>query len=132
MLILNILSAETYNMIKNLVIVGAGGMLGSVLRYICSFIIKSDSYPWATLAINITGSFFIGLILGSTLKMENGNMWRLFLATGICGGFTTFSAFSAECILLIQQNRWAAALSYIIISVMAGLAAAFAGLWITK
>lgn len=119
-------------MFKNLVLVGAGGMLGSVLRYACTLFIRSENYPWATLIINILGSFGIGLVIGAVVKTDNGTAWRLFLATGVCGGFTTFSAFSADCILLLGQNRWMAALSYITFSVLAGIAAAFAGLWILK
>ncbi len=120
-------------MLKNFLFVGLGGMLGSILRYTAALIIPSAAFPWATLAVNIIGSFVIALIIGTAIKSENFNStWRLFLATGICGGFTTFSAFSAECFVLLQQHRYNAFLLYMALTLLAGLAATGAGFWITR
>ncbi|MDB5191648.1 MAG: crcB-like protein [Segetibacter sp.] len=119
--------------IKNLFIVGLGGMLGSMLRYVFYTIIKGNTFPFATLTVNILGSLIIGLVAGVALKNATfNNDWRLFLATGICGGFTTFSAFSLECMEMMQQNRYAATAIYIATSIIAGLAAAVAGVWLSR
>ena len=115
-------------MIKNLLLVGLGGSIGSMLRYAFSLIVNSKVFPYATLSVNIIGSFIIGLVFAMSVK-EAGllNNWRLFLATGICGGFTTFSAFSLESMGLLQNGRIGMALIYIIISIIAGIVATFLG-----
>lgn len=120
-------------MIKSFLLVGFGGMIGSMLRYLFTLIIKPSSFPYATLLVNIIGCFVIGLVIGATLRngATNDN-WKLFLATGICGGFTTFSAFSYECIQLMGQQRFGAVFLYISLSVLLGLAATFAGLQLAK
>lgn len=120
-------------MIKNLLLVGLGGMLGSMLRYFISVVIKTPSFPSATLTVNLVGSFVIALVLGSALKSSQFELnWRLFLATGVCGGFTTFSAFSVECVQLLQQQRYQTFILYVSLSIVGGLSATFAGLWLTK
>ncbi len=120
-------------MFKSFLLVGIGGMIGSMLRYLFSVLIKPQSFPYATLSVNILGSFLIGLIMGFVLKNEAVSQnWKLFLATGICGGFTTFSAFSLECIQLLDQQRYAATIGYIGLSIILGLAATFAGIQLTR
>jgi fluoride exporter len=120
-------------MLKSFLLVGLGGMIGSMLRYLFAVIIKPSSFPYATLSVNIIGCLIIGLVIGITLKTGSENDgWKLFLATGLCGGFTTFSAFSLECIDLIQQQRYAAVTAYISLSIILGLAATFAGLQLAK
>lgn len=115
-------------MIKNLFIVGLGGGIGSIIRYAASLLINSKLFPYATLAVNITGSFIIGLVFALTIKEAGfSNNWKLFLATGICGGFTTFSAFSLENVELLQNGKIGIVLTYIILSVVLGIAAAFLG-----
>jgi len=115
-------------MIKNLLLVGLGGSIGSILRYVVSLIIKSKAFPFATLSVNIIGSFIIGLVFAISIKEAGlSNNWRLFLATGICGGFTTFSAFSLENMGLLQSGKIGMALIYIILSVVLGIAATFLG-----
>ena len=116
-------------MIKNILLVGVGGGLGSMLRYICYLALKNQSFPYATLLVNIVGSFIIGIILASSLR--SGGHWdatKLFLATGICGGFTTFSAFSYENISLIQSGKYSTAFLYMLISIAGGLLACWFGL----
>ena len=115
-------------MFKNFLLVGLGGALGSMLRYATYLLINTKAFPFATLTINIIGSFIIGLVLAFSLKDETFfNNWKLFLATGICGGFTTFSAFSAENVVLLQNEKYFLALTYIAASVVAGIAAAWFG-----
>ena len=116
------------SMIKNLLLVGLGGALGSMLRYAAAVMINTKYFPWPTLTVNIIGSFFIGLIFALSIKDDTFlNNWKLFLATGICGGFTTFSAFSLENMGLLQQGKYATALTYICLSIILGIFAAFAG-----
>ena len=115
-------------MFKNILFVGLGGALGSILRYVTSLVLTTKYFPYATLAVNILGSFVIGLIFGLSLKNESFlNNWRLFLATGICGGFTTFSTFSQENLGLLQSGKILMALLYISISIIGGIVAVWLG-----
>jgi CrcB protein len=119
-------------MLKNFMLVGLGGAIGTMFRYALYVIFKTQHFPFATLLINITGSLFIGLVLGMGLKhLDFNNDWKLFLATGICGGFTTFSAFSLENFQLLQQGRYFLSAIYILASVIAGIIAAWIGYKIT-
>jgi|SRR6476469_6054943 len=118
-------------MLKNILLVAAGGAAGSALRYLLSLMIGNKSFPYATLTINIIGCFVIGLVLGYFSK-EDQLPWRLLLATGLCGGFTTFSAFSAETLLLLQQQRFIPALIYISVSVVLSVTATFAAFQMIK
>jgi fluoride exporter len=115
-------------MLKNFILVGLGGATGSMLRYAVSLLLVNRVFPLATLLVNVAGSFLIGLILALGIKNESfaGN-WKLFLATGICGGFTTFSAFSAENLQLLQNGKPLVSLLYIAVSIVAGIFAAFLG-----
>ncbi|MFN8557466.1 MAG: fluoride efflux transporter CrcB [Dehalococcoidia bacterium] len=110
----------------------AGGALGSGLRYLGSQGMAARlglTFPWGTLAVNLAGSFLIGLI--ATLADERGAVgWRLrlFLITGVLGGFTTFSAFSLETLRLVGQGQPLRAGLYVAGSVALGLLAAAAGI----
>lgn len=129
-MILNILSQEIYKlqMLKNLLLVGLGGGIGSMLRYTASLVINSKYFPWPTLAVNIVGSFIIGIVFAMSIKDETFlNNWKLFLGTGICGGFTTFSAFSLENMGLLQSGKPGMAFTYIALSLVLGIAATFLG-----
>ena len=115
-------------MLKNLLLVGFGGGLGSILRYVSSLLITTKIFPYATLAVNITGSFIIGIVFALSIKdAAITNNWKLFLATGICGGFTTFSAFSLENMGLVQSGKYGMAFTYIGLSIVLGIAATFLG-----
>ena len=115
-------------MIKNLLLVGLGGSLGSMIRYGTSLLIRSKLFPFATLSVNIIGCFIIGLVFALSIKEESiSDNWKLFLATGICGGFTTFSAFSLENLGLLQSGRIGIAMIYIILSIVLGIAATWLG-----
>lgn len=115
-------------MLKNLLLVGLGGGIGSMLRYAATLLINSRYFPYSTLAVNILGSFIIGIVLAMSLRDEVFfSNWKLFLATGICGGFTTFSAFSLENMALLQNGKYGLALAYTVISIVFGIIAAFWG-----
>lgn len=115
-------------LLKNFLLVGLGGALGSMLRYGTYLLFPVKEFPLATLLVNIAGSFIIGLVIALGIKDESfQNNWKLFLATGICGGFTTFSAFSAENMALLQSGKHLLTLLYIAASIIAGIAAAWLG-----
>jgi fluoride exporter len=111
--------------------VAAGGILGSVARWVASLLIPVVSgFPYATLFVNITGSFIIGFY--STLSGPDGRLFattrqRQFVMTGFCGGYTTFSAFSLETIRLLRDGMNHTALSYIAVSVVTWLVAVWLG-----
>lgn len=116
---------------KQLLLVGLGGFIGSVLRFLISKLNHSShflSLPMGTLAVNIIGSLIIGLLIGISVK---GNLissdLKLFLMVGLCGGFTTFSTFSAENMLLLQNGQIMTALLYMILSIVLGLLAVLGG-----
>jgi CrcB protein len=119
-------------MIKSLLLVGVGGMIGSMLRYLTIINYKNQSFPYGTLLVNVAGSFIIGILAGLALKNTISPELRLFAATGVCGGFTTFSALSAECLQLINEHKYGLAILYIFISFALGIAAAFLGWMLTK
>lgn len=113
-----------------ILIVGAGGFCGTVLRYLCGLLpISMDSgFPLKTLLVNILGSFAIGLISEfAVLKGPIHSYWPLFLQIGLCGGFTTFSAFSLETLRALENGKVLMGLAYISLSVMLCLLAVYLG-----
>lgn len=115
-------------MIKQILLVGLGGGIGTMMRYGTTLLIKPRLFPLATLSVNIIGCFIIGLVFALSVKEAGiSDNWKLFLATGICGGFTTFSAFSLENMGLLQSGKIGMALTYIILSVVLGILATFLG-----
>lgn len=103
-----------------------GGAIGAGLRYGLGAWIQSVSgpgFPWSTFLINVTGSFFIGLVIRLNLEGSLSPEARLLLAVGILGGYTTFSTFSYETLTLVQQGEWLKAFSYAVGSVILGFAA---------
>lgn len=123
-------------MIKNILLIGLGGGLGSIARYLCHRWIGVNylhSFPWGTFAVNITGCFAIGIFWGLTFKsFDNNESWKLFLMTGLCGGFTTFSAFTIEGIGLLKEEKLALFFTYAAASVLLGLLATYAGMKIMR
>ena len=117
---------------KNLLLIFTGGGLGSLARYGLSRLINSLSvshFPFGTFFVNIIGCFLIGFIIFYTERYEDqADTWRLFLVTGICGGFTTFSAFSLENTQLLSDQRILFFFLYAAGSVILGLAATYLGL----
>ena len=114
-------------------LVGIGGALGSMARYGTGVLVGrmwSDSFPLATMLINIVGSLAMGLFIGFLARTTPG--WqadaRLFVAVGIFGGFTTFSSFSLDTIAMFERGEIVPALIYVLGSVVIGIAALYAGL----
>ena len=118
-----------------IVFFGAG--LGGVARYSTGTVMTRlsalTSFPISTFTVNIAGSFLMGLVIGF-LAMRNGlpDGWKLFLATGFMGGFTTFSSFSLETAQLIENGDFSTALIYVLSSVLLGITALFAGLYLIR
>ena len=104
----------------------AGG-LGSLLRYVIGLALPLSFFPWATVGINVIGSFAIGLFGGLGLREGWSESLQLALTVGLCGGFTTFSTFSKEALSLATAGRWGAFSLYIIGSIVLGLAATAVG-----
>ena len=108
--------------------VGLGGSIGAMLRYLVAGFINTTSFPLNTLVINIVGCLVIGIMLALGEKPNVlSNDLKLFLATGICGGFTTFSTFSAENFLLIKSGDYLTAALYIFTSITVCIIATFIG-----
>jgi len=123
-------------MLKSILIVGFGGFIGTVARFLTSRYFQENVtsfFPWSTLIINIIGSLLIGIIFGIS---EKGDFMspdvRLFLTVGICGGFTTFSTFSNDAFLLLRQDEWIRFAFYTSMSFFLGLLAVYGGRIIIK
>lgn len=116
---------------KQLLLVGLGGFLGSVLRYLVSklnFLLDIYSIPLGTLLVNISGSLIIGLLTGLSVKYTSFSVdLKLFLMVGICGGFTTFSSFTNENLILVQNGQIFSALAYTGLSILLGFTAVYLG-----
>src|SRR5690606_5887727 len=113
----------------------AGSFIGGVLRYTLAQFIQTRSaiaFPFGTLGVNLIGCFLMGVIFALLAKGDLAATWRPFLATGILGGFTTFSAFSVESVSLLQSEQYGHSVIYIAASVLLGLLATFAGIWLVK
>jgi CrcB protein len=120
---------------KILLLIGTGSFIGGVLRYSLSQFIQTKSlsaFPFGTLGVNIIGCFAIGLVFALSEKTNMSPEMRLFLATGICGGFTTFSAFSNETFGLMRDGQLFYASAYITSSVLFGVFATFIGYSLLK
>ena len=118
-------------MLKNLLIIGTGGFIGSIARYLVSQLnltIIFHSIPVGTLTVNVAGSFIIGFLTGIAEKsMILTPEWRLFLMVGLCGGFTTFSAFANENLMLIHNGQVLTVLLYTGLSIFLGFLAVYLG-----
>ena len=121
---------------RNILLVGLGGLIGSIARYLVAVLFAgqfASSFPFATFAVNIVGCFLIGILFALS---DRGNFlspeWRIFLTTGFCGGFTTFSAFSLESIRLVQNGEFLYLSLYVILSVVLGLAATYLGILLVR
>ena len=122
-------------LLKTILAVGTGSFLGGAARYLVSLAMKgiSKGFPWATLTVNLIGCFLIGLLWGVLSKNgTEGSNWALFLTVGLCGGFTTFSTFSKEALVMLQGgNVWGFA-GYIAISVIVGIALVALGYFLVR
>ena len=121
---------------KSLLIVGAGSFLGGALRYMVSVLMKNctaASFPYATLTVNLAGCFLLGLLFALFGKYGYvTSSWSLFLATGFCGGFTTYSTFANESLQMIQTGNIRGFICYVAASVVGGILLAALGYWIVK
>ena len=119
-----------------LLAVGIGGGLGALLRYVVAGAIQSAAwpgYPWGIFVVNITGGLAMGLIVElSALKLQMSPEMRAFLTTGILGGYTTFSTFSLDSVLLIERGQYASAVTYVVGSTVLSILAVFAGMWAVR
>ena len=123
-------------MSRIIILIGLGGFIGSIARYLTTVYFTKhfpSSFPFGTLSVNIIGCFLIGIIYGlserySWLTPE----WRFFLATGVCGGFTTFSAFALENFQLVKSGQYLTFIIYSGSSYVLGILAVFLGLILTK
>ena len=121
---------------RAILIIWIGGGLGSVLRYLAQLGMSklvTTTFPAGTFLVNITGCFIIGLLYGLADKYTVlTTEWRLFLVTGLCGGYTTFSSFSYEGISLFRQGNYTYFILYVALSVVIGLLSTLGGINILK
>ncbi len=120
---------------KIILAIGIGSFLGGIMRYLISQIIRTKNFsgfPFETLGVNIIGCFLIGLVFGLSSKINIPEGWKLFLATGVIGGFTTFSAFSIETVNLIKTGHILLASTYIGSSIFLSIASTIAGVYVIR
>lgn len=123
-------------MLKSILLVGVGSFFGGALRYAVSMFMKGvcgNAFPWGTLLVNLVGCFAFGVIFALFGKCScTANAWCLLLTTGVCGGFTTFSTFANESMLMLQNGNWGGFVGYVTTSLVVGLALVALGYWIVK
>lgn len=123
-------------MIKNLLLIGLGGGVGSMARYLCQKWFSENypyTFPWGTFVVNLLGCFLIGVIYAASEKTSLlSPQVRLLLITGFCGGFTTFSTFAFENMGLLRSGDVVYFLIYTVSSVVLGIAGVFGGIAIMK
>ncbi len=123
------------DIMKNVMLVGAGSFVGGAARYLVSLAMKGvgKGFPWATLAVNLVGCLLIGLLWGVFSRhAAQDSPWALLLTVGLCGGFTTFSTFSKEALILLQGGNTGAFIAYVATSIVAGIALVALGFFMTK
>ncbi|MEO3385798.1 fluoride efflux transporter CrcB [Mesorhizobium sp. CAU 1741] len=120
----------------HLLLVAAGGAIGASLRHLAgmaAFRLLGPGFPWATVFVNVVGSFAMGLFIEIlSRRFDGSNELRLFIATGLLGGFTTFSAFSLDFAVLYERGALGQAFGYAAGSVVVSIAALFVGLWVAR
>jgi CrcB protein len=127
---------DAENAVMSYLLVFVGGGLGATLRHLINLTCArclGTGFPWGTFIINISGSTVMGLVAGYlAFKGEASQPWRLFLMTGVLGGYTTFSAYSLDAALLYERGELASAAFYVIGSVVLSIAGLFAGLALVR
>jgi len=123
-------------MLRTILIVGTGGFIGSVMRYLVQVFVEkglTSTFPWGTFIANMAGSFIIGIVFGLA---DKGNIlnpeWRMFLAVGICGGFTTFSSFAYNNLNMLKEHSYAQLLFNIGGSLILGILAVYLGIILVR
>ena len=123
-------------MIKNILLIGLGGSIGSIARYFVSRLnnnVEWLSVPIGTLAVNVIGSFLIGFLIGVSEKSPILTVeLRMFLMVGLCGGFTTFSSFTGENLMLMRNGQFLPLFLYTGLSILLGFTAVYLGYISTK
>ena len=120
---------------KIILLIGIGSFIGGISRYLLSLFIQNkflSTFPFGTLGVNIVACFLIGIVFGLSERGNFNMEWRLFLATGFLGGFSTFSTFSNETVGLLRDGQIWQASTYIICSVVICLLATFTGIFLIK
>lgn len=114
---------------KSLILVGAGGFIGSILRYLIATLMLHvrTGFPLGTLLVNIIGSLLMGLLMGMFEKYTGADALKNFLIMGVLGGFTTFSSFTWEALQLLQTGSYLHFFAYVLISILIGLSFCFLG-----
>jgi fluoride exporter len=119
-------------MLRTIILVGSGGFIGSVMRYLVQYYMEKSmmsTFPWGTLIANVAGSFIMGMVFALA---DKGNLlnaeWRIFLTVGICGGFTTFSAFSYNNFSMLKEQLYGSLLLNIGGSLVFGILAVYLGI----
>ena len=122
--------------IATLAAVAAGGAIGASLRHVLGVVLMralGSGFPWGTYAANILGAILMGLFIALLQRFDLPNpQLRAFLTTGLLGGFTTFSTFSLEVVLLVERNEHLLALFYALSSLVVCVGAVFAMLWLLR
>jgi CrcB protein len=124
-----------YSARMNFLFVMAGGALGSAARYLVGKLTLGwfgPNYPWGTLAVNLIGGFLMGVLAGTLARIGGSEHTRLLIGVGVLGGFTTFSSFSLDAVLMIERGEWNVALLYVLASVIGSVLALFGGLHLVR
>lgn len=120
---------------KIILAVGLGSFIGGICRYLVTLFIQNKfltTFPFGTMFVNVLGCFLIGVIYALSDRGNLSPLWRMFLATGMMGGFTTFSTFSNETVSMLRDAEYVPAFSYIAFSIIIGLAATIGGISLVK
>ena len=120
---------------KIILAVGLGSFIGGICRYMVTLFIQNKfltTFPFGTMFVNVLGCFLIGVIYALSDRGNLSPLWRMFLATGMMGGFTTFSTFSNETVSMLRDAEYVPAFSYIAFSIIIGLAATIGGISLVK
>ena len=119
-----------YEQMKQILLIGLGGFLGSIFRYGVHVLSQKwlENFPGGTFIVNILGSFLLGLLIGLVIKSDQALYW--FVGIGFCGAFTTFSTFALEGVRFIKNDQWGSLLGYFSVTMIGGLVACSLGVWL--